>query len=81
MANFGFRGSENAPDTYVAITPNNSTLLKGFKELFVVTAGNLELGSVNGGTTSAFAVPAGAHIPFGAGYVRTGTTSTVVGIG
>lgn len=76
-----FSSPTGAPVSFVAVTPGNTTLLGGFQYLYVAVAGNLELQGVDdAASTGAFAVLAGALIPFGAGYVRSLTTATLVGL-
>lgn len=70
------------PDLFVAITPDDDTLLSGLQYLRVTGAGNLVLMSKNGDTS--ITVPAQAHeyVPFGGGYVMETTTATgILGFG
>lgn len=66
------------PTTFVAVTPNDATLLTGFQWLRVTTGGNLVLKSANN-VDAVMTVPVLANewIPFRSGYVMaTNTTAT-----
>lgn len=68
------------PTSYQPITASNSVELVGYQYLVVAVAGNIELRGPNDASSATFAVVAGQTIPFGAGYVRTNTTASIIGI-
>lgn len=66
----------NAPETYFAITPNDSTLLQGLQWIRVGTAGNLVITGLQGGAAAVtLAVTAGEYVPFGAGFVMAASSA------
>lgn len=66
------------PESALAITPNDTTLLDGLQYLYIGVSGDVALKGYNDTAAVVFkAVPQGSFIPFGAGYVMaTNTTAT-----
>lgn len=75
-----FNSPNSCPLSYQSVTPSNTVPFGGFQYLYVSVAGNLEVQGIDDASSVTFAVTVGSLIPFGAGFIRTGTTATVIGI-
>lgn len=70
------------PKSYVGVTPDDATVLRGYQWIFVGGDGDLVLQGENDAASATLTVTAGQVIPFGAGTVLETTTATgLVAIG
>lgn len=64
------------PESFVAITPSDTSFLDGYQWLYVTGAGNLVLQGRDDASGVTIAIAANTFVPFAAGLVKAATTAT-----